>query len=301
MQKRFPSGGLALACLLLISGCVGVDEFERKVSESTGLRKELESAQARINAQKKTIEDLRKKGQSRRLEGEELSQSLSMSRRHGQQLEASTADLRAQTAAQSEENKELQAKAARLETALDQSRQKSDEMEKSIVGLRKRVAKFEDKLRLQIQLERDLVAQLSSEVGNNLVKVQRTGDQVMLSLESSTLFSSGSATLRARGKSLLKKIAGNLRRHTNREVQVQGHTDNVPISGRLADRWESNWELSAARATRVARYLVEVGNVDPRRISAAGLGEFRPIADNKTKDGKRKNRRINIVLFFPSS
>lgn len=301
MQKRFPSAGFALACLLLVSGCVGVDEFERKVSESTGLRKELESAQARINAQQKTIEDLRNKGQSRRLEGEELSQSLSMSRRHSQQLEASTADLRAQTAAQNQEIKEVRAKSARLESALNQSRQRSDQSEKNIVDLRKRLAKFEDKLRLQVQLERDLVAQFSSEVGKKLIKVQRTGDRVMLSLESSTLFSSGSATLRSRGKTLLKKIAGNLRRHTNREIQVQGHTDNVPISGRLAERWESNWELSAARATRVARYLVEVGNVDPRRVSAAGLGEFRPIADNKTKVGKRKNRRINIVLFFPSS
>jgi chemotaxis protein MotB len=301
MQKRFPSGGLALVCLLLISGCVGIKDYERKVSESTGLRKEVEAAQARIGSQQKTTENLRKQIQTRRLEGEELSQSLSMSRRHGQQLEASMADLRAQLSSQTQENKSVQAKAARLEAALEQSRQQSDELGKNIVGLRKRVAKFEDKLRLQIQLERDIAAQFSTEVKKNLIKVRRVGDQVMLSLESSQLFASGSAALRSRGKKLLKRIASKLRRHTNREIQVQGHTDNDPISGKLAERWESNWELSAARATRVVRYLVEVGNVDPRKISAAGLGEFRPIAENSSREGKKKNRRIDIVLFPPSS
>lgn len=300
MQKRFLSGGLALASLLLISGCVGIKDYERKVSESTGLRKEMEAAQARISAQQNTTEDLQKQIQTRRLEGEELSQSLSMSRRHGQQLEASMADLRAQLAFQAQENKSGQSKAARLEAALEQSRQKSDKLERNAVELRKRIAKFEDRLRLQVQLEKDFVAQFSSEVRKNLIKVQRTRDRVMLSLESSQLFASGSAALRTRGKKLLKKIAGNLRRHTNREIQVQGHTDNDPISGKLAERWESNWELSAARATRVVRYLVEVGNVDPRKVSAAGLGEFRPIADNSSKEGKKKNRRINIVLFPPS-
>ncbi len=300
MQKRFLSGGLALVSLLLISGCVGIKDYERKVSESTGLRKEMETAQARISAQQKTTEGLQKQMQTRRLEGEELSQSLSMSRRHGQQLEASMADLRAQLAFQAQENKSGQSKAARLEAALAQSRQKSDKLERNAVELRKRIAKFEDSLRLQVQLEKDFVAQFSSEVRKNLIKVQRAGDRVMLSLESSQLFASGSAALRTRGKKLLKKIAGNLRRHTNREIQVQGHTDNDPISGKLAERWESNWELSAARATRVVRYLVEVGNVDPRKVSAAGLGEFRPIADNSSKEGKKKNRRINIVLFPPS-
>ncbi len=301
MQKRFSSGGLALVFLLFISGCVGIKDYERKVSESTGLRKEMETAQARIGAQQKATETLRKQIQTRRLEGEELSQSLSMSRRHAQQLEASMADLRAQLSSQTQDNKSLQAKSARQAEALGQSRQKSDELGKAITGLRNRVARFEDKLRLQIQLEKDMVAQFSSEMEKNLIKVRRVGDRVLLSLESSQLFASGSATLRSHGRELLKKIAGKLRRHTNREIQVQGHTDNDQIKGKLAERWESNWELSAARATRVVRYLVEVGNIDPRKISAAGLGEFRPIADNSSKEGKKKNRRIDIVLFPPLS
>ncbi len=301
MQTRFPSGGLALACLLLISGCVGVGDYERKVSESTSLRKELEIAQARINSQKKTIENLRKQFQSRRLEGEELSQSLSMSRRHGQQLESGMAELRARITSQKEESQEAQKKASGLEADLERSGKKSREMGKTIVDLRKRLARFEDKVRLQIQLERDVVARLSSEVKKKLVIVKRRENQVMLTLDSSMLFTSGSALLRSRGKKLLLKIAGNLRRHSNRKIQIHGHTDNVPISGRLAERWESNWELSAARATRVVRFLVESGNVDPRKISAIGFGEFQPIADNASKEGKRKNRRIDIVLLPPSS
>lgn len=300
MRLHVSSGVLALTCLF-ISGCVAVEDYERKVSESTSLRKELDSARARINAQQRTIEDLQKKGQSTRLEGEELSQSLSMSRRHGQQLEARLADLRARNSSQTQEIKSARQKANQMQSQIEQEQEKLRETQKANLELRKRVARFEDKQRLQIQLERDLAAQLSSEVERNLVKVRRVNDRVMLTLESSLLFASGSATLRSRGKSVLLKIAKTLRRYTNREVQVQGHTDNIPISDRLAERWESNWELSAARATRVLRHLVEVGNVDPRRISGAGLGEFRPIGDNTSREGRKQNRRIDIVLFPPSS
>lgn len=301
MRTHFSFWILLTAGVFLVTGCVGVEDYERKVSESTSLRKELEAAQARISALENTIEDLRKQGQTRRLEGEELSQSLTMSRRNSQQLEARLADLRAQLSAQTQDNRSAQEKLARLEKNLDLANQETRELEKNNLELRKRVARFEDKLRLQIQLEKDLAAQFSFEVSKNLVSVKRTGDRVILSLESSLLFSSGSANIRRPGQNLLKKIAANLRRYTNREIQVQGHTDNIPISDRLAEKWESNWELSAWRATRVLRYLVEVGNVDPRKISAAGLGEFQPIADNSSQEGRAKNRRIEIVLFPPSS
>ena len=146
-----------------------------------------------------------------------------------------------------------------------------------------------------------MAAQLQRERRSGIVDVRQTGERVRISVSSAVLFKSGSAKIRTDGKALLVKIAALLRRYPTREVQVQGHTDDVQISARLAERWETNWELSAARATRVLRYFVEVGNLDPRRASAAGMGEFRPIGDNNTRAGRRQNRRIEIVIFPPAA
>ena len=80
------------------------------------------------------------------------------------------------------------------------------------------------------------------------------------------------------------------------EIRVEGHTDNVPIATPL---YPSNWELSSARATTVGRYLAEHSDIAPQRIIAAGYGEFRPVAPNDTREGRARNRRVDLVVLFP--
>ena len=290
-----------VASVLFLNGCVGIDEFEAKVSEAAGLRKEIESARSRITSLRRTIDDLEKKNTDRRLEGEELTQSLSMARRYGQQLETKLADLRARVSSQDLENKISEKNSSMLKSSVEEAEKNFRALEEANVSLKKKIDRFEDKLRLQEQVKRDLTAQLSPEIKSGSITISRSNDRVVIGLESSTLFSSGRAAIRRIGKKHLRKISRILLRYTNREIQVQGHTDNDPISERLIERWESNWELSTARATRVLRFLVEIGNIDPKTISAAGLGEFRPIADNSTKAGKKQTRRIDIVLSPPAS
>jgi chemotaxis protein MotB len=77
-------------------------------------------------------------------------------------------------------------------------------------------------------------------------------------------------------------------------IRVEGHTDNVPIS---SHNFPSNWELSTSRATNVVQYLTKQDDFDPTKISAAGYGEYRPISDNSSEDGRSKNRRVDIVLL----
>ena len=79
-------------------------------------------------------------------------------------------------------------------------------------------------------------------------------------------------------------------------IRVEGYTDNQPIQ-KLKDKFESNWELSAARATSVLRYLVNQGHIDPSRIYLAGFGEYHPVASNNTATGRAKNRRVGIVVL----
>ena len=292
---------LALLAASLLAGCVGIEDYERKTDEAAGLRRELDAALGKAEALQREKEDLRQVIAGKEQENRELGESLTMARRYSQEKETDLADLRARASSREAESKESAVRAGRLRGALEAARARARGIQKSLVAAQKRLLRFEDRVRFQTQLEKDMKAQLARERRRGAARVRRAGDRVVIGIESAILFKSGSARVRTEGKPLLLKISGLLRRYANREVQVQGHTDNVQISDRLAERWETNWELSAARATRVLRYLVEVGSLDPRRASAAGMGEFRPVGDNHTREGRRMNRRIEILIFPPDS
>ena len=118
----------------------------------------------------------------------------------------------------------------------------------------------------------------------------------MVNILDRVLFDSGEAELKPDGAAVLRKVAGLLQQHTNLQVHVIGHTDNVPIrSGR--SRFASNWELSTSRAIAAVRFLTEKAGIDPRRLGAVGYGEFRPVADNSTAEGRARNRRIAITIL----
>ncbi len=114
------------------------------------------------------------------------------------------------------------------------------------------------------------------------------------------LFDSGSAVIKKNGKQVLDRVAEILKNVKDQQINVEGHTDNVPISSRLLDRFPSNWELSTARATTGVRYLQERG-VPPTVLSAQGYAEYQPVALNDKEENKAQNRRIEIVLVPRSS
>ena len=98
-----------------------------------------------------------------------------------------------------------------------------------------------------------------------------------------------------KSRAVLEKVASVLA-GANRLVRVQGHTDNVPITGQLAKTYPTNWELSAARAVNVVRFLQESAGVAPELLSASALSEFQPRVPNDTPEGRQKNRRIELLL-----
>jgi len=118
------------------------------------------------------------------------------------------------------------------------------------------------------------------------------GGRMILELPNDVLFDSGKTEIKDVGKKTLVQIAEVLRTMPDRKFQVAGHTDNVKIQ---TARFPSNWELSTARAVEVLKLLVESG-MDPKNVSAAGYGEFAPVAPNDAPDGRAKNRRIEIAL-----
>lgn len=141
-----------------------------------------------------------------------------------------------------------------------------------------------------------LVGSLSEEVKKGELQVRQYKDMLTVDVAEQVFFDSGRAALKASGRSVLEKVAGALKGYDDKVIRVVGHTDNVPIAKALQQVFPSNWELSVARATTVVRYLQSAG-VPPERMMASGRAEYEPVADNATEEGRRKNRRIEIILL----
>jgi chemotaxis protein MotB len=141
-----------------------------------------------------------------------------------------------------------------------------------------------------------LLANLSEEVRKGQLQVRQLKGMLTVDVAEQLFFDSGRATLKDTGKQVLGKVAESLKGYEDKAIRIVGHTDNVPISGGLQKVFPSNWELSAARATTVVRFLQDAG-IAPERLVATGRAEYAPVAPNDSTEGRQKNRRIEITLI----
>lgn len=141
------------------------------------------------------------------------------------------------------------------------------------------------------KMSEKLAYSLQQQVSADQVEIKNVGDWLEVNIKASVLFASGSAVLSPQARTLLGQITDVLKDSTN-PIHVEGYTDNVPIETNL---FPSNWELSAARAASVVRMFQSRG-LQPERMAAVGYGEYHPVADNKTEEGRAKNRRISIIV-----
>ncbi len=125
------------------------------------------------------------------------------------------------------------------------------------------------------------------------ISVSREERGVVISMEENILFPLGSADLTSNAKTTLDQLAISLQ-EVSRPIRVEGHTDNTPIA---TAKYPSNWELSTARATNILKYLISKHHFKPDQLSATGYGEYHPIAENSSIEGKQKNRRVDIVIL----
>jgi len=143
------------------------------------------------------------------------------------------------------------------------------------------------------RIRRELQQSLSSQIAQHTVSIQMGRDGLVISLREAGFFNSGSANPRPETLGTLRQIAEALG-HTPYDVRVEGHTDNVPIHN---PEFDSNWELSSARATRITRIFLEFNTISPDRLSAAGYAEFHPVASNDTVEGRLLNRRVDLIVL----
>ena len=142
----------------------------------------------------------------------------------------------------------------------------------------------------------DLLSEMKSEIAQGQIAITELKGKLTVDVVDKILFPSGQTEIRPEGLGVLKRVVEILMTVTDKVIRVEGHTDSIPIAGALAKRYPTNWELSAARALNVTRYLEKEG-IDPALLSAVAFGEHQPIAENDTPEGRAKNRRIAIILL----
>jgi chemotaxis protein MotB len=258
IRKNKHLGSAALIAALALSGCVTQETFDKAQSEKAREISALQSQREALESERATLESQRAVLQ-RQLRGLEQQKST---------LESERAALQSEQAKLKAQNEALQAQNSQLLTASKQSQSQYDK----------------------------LLSELNQEVQKGQLQVRRYKDMLTVDVAEQLFFDSGKAALKETGKEVLKKVADAMKSYDDKAIRVVGHTDNVPITGGLQKVFPSNWELSAARATTVVRFLQETG-IEPERLIATGRAEYAPVASNDTPEGRQKNRRIEITLI----
>jgi chemotaxis protein MotB len=143
------------------------------------------------------------------------------------------------------------------------------------------------------RIKKQLEKLLSNQIAHHVVAIRIGRDGLVISLREAGFYDSGSAAPHPDSIRTLDAIADALR-PTPYDIRIEGHTDNVPIHN---DQFDSNWELSTARATRLAKMFIVAHHFSPVRLSASGYAEFHPVANNATPDGRSQNRRVDIIVL----
>lgn len=293
-------------------------EISKEKEASTKLRREvarLEAAERRMKAAAPTpptppraeieagsrVQEASRRGAEKKAENRRLEAARERSEEIGR-LESAKKLLEAQV-------QEMSRIIAEKASATDLIRSKLDQTNSSLAeAVRKRALAtarsriLEEKARAEAgraeKLEADLT-QMNEKLKEQLITLRRTRSLLRVNIVNSLLFDSGSAAIRRKGVGALSKIAEFLRKEKDKLIQIEGHTDDRRIQGNLARRYPTNWELSAARAIAVVKFL-ESRNVSPRRLSAAAYSFHRPAAGNDTGEERAKNRRIVILMRSPT-
>jgi chemotaxis protein MotB len=213
------------------------------------------------------------------------------------------ASLQSSRAALEQQVRNLESQRESLEKQRDSLTRENDSLAKQRDSLTQQVAAL-DAQRAQLQATEKqsearydaLLSNLSEELRKGQLQVRQLKGMLTVDVAEQLFFDSGRANLKDTGKQVLHKVAESLKGYEDKAIRIVGHTDNVPITKGLQKVFPSNWELSAARATTVVRFLQDSG-IAPERLVATGRAEYAPVSPNDTTEGRQKNRRIEITLI----
>ncbi len=305
MIKRISAGILALA---LTTSCVSskvYKDLENKYADLKKENRELADQNTALEKEKNQLDltgkDLQAQLEKTKAERDKLAADYAAAQSSLNTLKSSYDALEKNSSAaldsNMKKNRELLAQLEAKEKALAAEQERLNKLKSDLQDRSQRVDELEGMIANQEaslkRLKETLSKALNSFEGKGLTVEHKNG-KVYVSMENKLLFGSGSWTVGAEGRRAVVEVAKVLADNPDIAVLIEGHTDNVPYNGN--GQISDNWDLSTKRATAIVTIIKENKGVDPKNLTAAGRGEYAPIASNETAEGKSKNRRIEIIL-----
>ena len=183
------------------------------------------------------------------------------------------------------------------EDANNQLNEKEEQIERLQIMMEEQKVSTEQEITMAKKTSDELVQKLKNEISEGQIAIEQILGRLTMSIAEELFFESGKAEIKPAGQEVLQRIGDILKNIPEKNIRVEGHTDNMPIGPKIREKYPTNWELGAARAVNVTRFFQEEAGIDPLRLSAVSYGQYRPKATNRTKAGRAKNRRIEIVLI----
>ncbi len=278
---------------LVLGACVSKNTYLQKVNEADLLTHDVSDLSATVSKLRQDKKDLQDDLSNLNARLVEVLQQNSKLQR----------DLLAAQATEERQEGNLtihQQKIAALGEQLADMQQTNDQLLNTIEELNRALDK--EKIAREARLAKvkntynQLVGALEDEIKRGELTISNLEGQLSVNLLNNILFDSGKTKIKPAGQKVLKSLGDVLNKFPDKALQIAGHTDNVQISSRLKERYPSNWELSAARATSVVHFLQDKVGLPGERLIAAGYSEYHPVASNEDAVGRAKNRRIQILL-----
>jgi chemotaxis protein MotB len=279
---------LAAAPSFVLAACVTKDKYDAALEDAQKAQTALTASQQQHKSAEAEIAKLQ----------DALNEATSQMQARDQKIsDLSTSDhnLQAQLDESTAINAKMRAELERLGKNVDQMLQEKGTLSKALDDAKTRLdelRKAQAAAEARAQLFQQFVQKFKKMIDAGQLKIGTRNGRLVIQLPNDVLFDSGQTAIKPAGKEALVQIAQVLKSVQGRKFQVAGDTDNVPIQNA---RFPSNWELSTARAVEVVKLLVAQG-LDPKALSAAGYGEFDPVAGNDTAESRAKNRRIEITM-----
>ena len=302
-------------CAALVTGCVSSGTHEKTVAELAEARKTLESSKKQAAAEadrlQKQLADVNARV-AELMNGTTTAQEeiAKLQKRAGEletettrandlvkQLSERDQDLNERLKAEAADKARLEQERAAKEAEIQQQQERLKAEAADKARLEQERAAKEAEIQRLTRTHEELTKSLEAEIAKGDIKIKQVRDRLTINMVDRVLFDSGQSRVKPSGLKVLKQVSDILKNVTDKQIRIEGHTDNVPIGVKLKERFQTNWELSTARATSVVRYLIEEGGVDRANLLAVGYADTKPIASNDTEEGRTANRRIEIALY----
>lgn len=280
MRMRLVS--IVIGLTIGLGGCVSVGKYELKEKEACDISRNLEGMQQKYA-------DLEKENAAMKARMEGLSNDLAGLAKEKETIQSDNAKL----------NDLLKAKSDELSQEISDLRQNSRSLEQDNDRLKGEIGSLQraksEEAQKTSRIYEEMLEKMKNEISQGQVTISELKGKLTVNMVDAVLFDSGKAEVKPAGLGVLQKVIDILKNVKDKSIRIEGHTDNVQISGSLSRRYPTNWELSSARSINVTRYLQQQG-IDPAVLSAVAYGEYHPVAKNDNDEGRAKNRRIEIIL-----